>query len=57
MKAVAIMITFNEAQHLPRCLARLAGVVDEVLIADCFSTDETLRIAEEQGAFQFGGTT
>lgn len=50
MKLVAIILTLNEAQHLPRCLASLAGVADAVLVADCFSTDDTLRIAQEHGA-------
>ncbi|MDB4303296.1 glycosyltransferase family 2 protein [Desulfosarcina sp.] len=50
MKLVAIILTLNEAQHLPRCLASLDGVVDQVLVADCFSTDETTRIAEENGS-------
>lgn len=50
MKVVAIILTFNEDQHLPRCLSSLAGVVDQVVVADCFSTDDTVRIAEAQGA-------
>ena len=50
MKFVAIILTLNEAQHLPRCLASLEGVADQVLVADCFSTDETSRIAKEHGA-------
>ncbi len=50
MKVVAIILTLNEAQHLPRCLASLKGVVDQVLVADCFSTDGTLGIAQEHGA-------
>jgi len=50
MKLVAVILTFNEAQHLPRCLASLAGVADAVLIADCFSTDNTLSIAQAHGA-------
>ncbi len=50
MKLVAIVLTLNEAQHLPRCLASLEGVVDRVLVADCFSSDDTVRIAQEQGA-------
>ena len=51
MKLTAIILTLNEAQHLPRCLASLTGVVDAVLVADCFSTDATLRIAQEYGAW------
>lgn len=49
MKLVAIILTLNEARHLQRCLASLAGVADSVLIADCFSTDDTLRVAQEHG--------
>lgn len=50
MKLVAVILTLNEARHLPRCLASLAGVADGVLVADCFSTDDTLRVAQEHGA-------
>jgi glycosyltransferase involved in cell wall biosynthesis len=50
MKLVAIILTLNEEQHLPRCLASLDGVVDRVLIADCFSTDSTVSIAKDYGA-------
>lgn len=51
MKLVAIILTLNEARHLPRCLASLEGVVDRILVADCFSSDDTVRIAQEQGAY------
>ena len=50
MKLVAVILTLNEARHLPRCLASLAGVADAVLVADCFSTDDTVPIAQEHGA-------
>lgn len=50
MKLIAIVLTLNEAQHLPRCLKSLSGVVDGVLVADCFSTDGTPTIAEALGA-------
>lgn len=50
MKLVAIILTLNEARHLPRCLASLAGIANAVLVADCFSTDDTLRVAQEYGA-------
>ena len=50
MKLVAIILTLNEAQHLARCMASLEGVVDKVLVADCFSTDDTIRIAKKNGA-------
>ena len=50
MKLVAVILTLNEAQHLPRCLASLAGVADAVLVADCYSTDDTVRIAQAHSA-------
>ena len=50
MKLVAIVLTLNEARHLPRCLASLDRVADQVLVADCFSTDEMLAIAQAHGA-------
>ena len=50
MKLVAIVMTLNEARHLPRCLSSLRGIADAVMVVDSFSTDETVRIAREHGA-------
>ena len=50
MKLVAVVLTLNEARHLPRCLASLRGVADSVMVVDSFSSDETVRIAGEHGA-------
>ncbi len=50
MKLVAVVLTLNEAQHLPRCLASLEGVANQVLVADSYSTDDTLTIAQAHGA-------
>ncbi len=50
MKIIAVVLTFNEEQHLDRCIASLAGVANGVVIADCFSTDKTLEIAHAHGA-------
>lgn len=50
MKTSAIVLTSNEEQHLPRCLASLEGVVDTVLVVDCFSSDGTQAVAESFGA-------
>jgi glycosyltransferase involved in cell wall biosynthesis len=50
MNLTAVILTLNESQHLPRCLASLEGVVDHVLVTDSFSSDETGRIAESHGA-------
>lgn len=50
MKIIAIILTFNEEQHLQRCIESIKDVVDDVLIMDCYSTDATLDIANEFGA-------
>lgn len=40
----------NEAEHLDRCLASVAGVADEIVIVDTGSTDDSVAIAERHGA-------
>ena len=50
MKLVAVILTYNEERHLARCIGSLAGLADEVVVADCFSTDATLEIARIHGA-------
>lgn len=46
----AILIAYNEELDLPRALASLAGVADEVILVDSGSTDRTCDIAREAGA-------
>ena len=50
MKLVAIILTFNEEQHLARCIASVQGVATDIVVVDCFSTDTTLEIARAHGA-------
>jgi glycosyltransferase involved in cell wall biosynthesis len=51
MKAIsAVVITYNEAHNIRRCLESLQPVADELLVVDSFSTDETLEIAAQLGA-------
>ena len=50
MRVAAVILTFNEARHLARCLDSLRGVVTETVVADCFSTDATIEIAEARNA-------
>ena len=42
----AVILTRNEQQHLPACLASVRWA-DEVLVVDSFSTDRTSQIASE----------
>jgi hypothetical protein len=46
----AILIAYNEELDLPRALASLKGIVEEVILVDSGSTDKTCDIACESGA-------
>lgn len=53
MKTVsAIIITYNEEKNLRRCLRSLTWV-DEIIVVDAFSTDQTLAIANEFDAHMY----
>ena len=45
----ALILTFNEEIILPKCLEAL-DFVDEIVVFDSFSTDKTIKIAEQFGA-------
>jgi len=46
----ACLITLNEEHNLPRALASLNEIADEIVIVDSGSADRTERIAREYGA-------
>jgi glycosyltransferase involved in cell wall biosynthesis len=46
----AILISYNEEHDLPRALASLAGITDEIILVDSGSTDRTTEIALSFGA-------
>lgn len=50
MKLSGVIITFNEARNIRRCLHSLQDVCDEILVLDSFSTDQTEEICQEFGA-------
>ena len=52
----ACLITFNEEENLPRALASLAGIADEIVVVDSGSTDRTEEIARQHGAAFFSRT-
>jgi glycosyltransferase involved in cell wall biosynthesis len=43
----AVIITYNESKNIARCLASLQGVVDEIVIVDSYSTDDTATICQQ----------
>jgi (heptosyl)LPS beta-1,4-glucosyltransferase len=49
----ACLITLNEEENLPRAIASLKEIVDEIVVVDSGSTDRTAEIAKENGAAFF----
>lgn len=50
MRLSFCIIVKNEEQNLPRCLASVWGVVDEMIVLDTGSSDRTIDIAKSFGA-------
>src|SRR5260370_42484991 len=44
------IITLNEEHNLPRALASLKAIADEIVVGDSGSTDRTAEIVREDGA-------
>jgi len=47
------IITLNEEESLPRALASLTEIADEIVVVDSGSTDRTAEIARQHGAVWF----
>jgi glycosyltransferase involved in cell wall biosynthesis len=45
----AVIITFNEEKNIGRCIDSLAGIADDIVIVDSFSTDKTEEICRSKG--------
>jgi glycosyltransferase involved in cell wall biosynthesis len=45
-----IILTNNETKHIARCVKSLQLVTDKIFIVDSFSTDDTVRMAQDLGA-------
>lgn len=50
MSLVVIVLTFNEALHIGRCLDSLAPLSARIVVVDSLSTDATTAIARSRGA-------
>lgn len=46
----AVILTYNEEQHIERCIKSLVGAVDEIFVVDSISDDKTIKIANDLGA-------
>jgi glycosyltransferase involved in cell wall biosynthesis len=49
MSLIAIILTYNEAEHIEACIASLA-FADQILVFDSFSEDGTVALAQQAGA-------
>ncbi len=49
MSLTAIILTYNEEQHIERAIRSLASLNIQVFVVDSFSNDNTIEIAEEMG--------
>ena len=45
-----VIITFNEAVNIGKCLASVKDIADEIIVIDSSSTDDTVHIAQSHGA-------
>ncbi len=49
----AVILTYNEEIHIERCIKSLQGVVDDIVVVDSYSTDQTTKLAMNLGARVF----
>ena len=50
VKLSAVIITYNEERNIGRCLDSIKDIVDEIIVVDSYSTDETVNISLDKGA-------
>lgn len=48
-----LILTFDEARHIERAIASVAGIARQVVVVDSFSTDDTVERARNAGALVF----
>ncbi len=49
-KISAVINTINEEENLPRAIASIRGLVDEIVVVDMHSDDKTAEVAKKLGA-------
>jgi len=50
IKISAVIITYNEEDHIGTCIDSLNGLVEEVVVVDSYSTDNTKNVCLAKGA-------
>ncbi|MCF8377994.1 MAG: glycosyltransferase [Bacteroidales bacterium] len=49
-KISAVIITYNEERNIGKCLESIQGLVDDIVVVDSYSTDNTEEIVKSFGA-------
>lgn len=49
-KISGVIIAYNEEQYIERCLRSIQPVVDEIVVVDSYSTDNTIKLCEKYNA-------
>lgn len=49
----AIILTFNEEKHIERCINSIKNLIDQIVVVDSQSTDNTVELAKSLGAKVF----
>lgn len=51
MSEISVLIlTYNEERHIVRAIRSVSSFADQVVVIDSFSTDNTVRLSEQEGA-------
>lgn len=50
MDLTVLIITKNEEDNIPKCIASLKGLAKRIVVVDSFSTDNTVSVARKLGA-------
>jgi glycosyltransferase involved in cell wall biosynthesis len=50
LNLIVVVLTFNEENHIARCIRSVEGLADEILVVDSYSSDSTCAIAQSMGA-------
>jgi glycosyltransferase involved in cell wall biosynthesis len=53
LNLTAIIITYNEALHIARCIKSVRQIARDVVVVDSYSSDNTIEIAQALGARVF----
>ena len=49
LNITAIILTYNEKRNLPDCINSIKDFINEIVVVDSFSNDETIEIAKSYG--------